>query len=274
MSPLFVPLYQQQYAHTAGDRYRLEKAAYQSAKNEILLGTDDFHQLLLLRAAEPQIIEEENLSSIYAFLVHNTLSLDSEISKRFLDILQKNAIETIEEAECLLEQLSTTFPDFYFAPTGIFLPYLGWQIAPHILRYNNDRIEHADMVRLEKICDVFRSKSNIPKVEQMREINADIKLQHIVKIDDHWEIIDREHRTIGTAENQLAAFLFSLFVRDSKFSQDWGGAFEQNYLKNCSRNELLAALSYRLFCDAVMHTILRDIHIEPHLCALEGLMSK
>lgn len=274
LGPLFVPVCQQQYAHTAGDRYRIEKAAYQSCQSNVLLGTDDFHQLFLLRTAEQKIIEEGDLSSINSFLIKSTVPLDADTPKLFLDILRCSDVDALDGIERLLGQLSNTFTDFYFAPSGIFLPYLGWRIAPHMLQYNSDWLGTIDMARLRRICDIFKSKTIFPQPQQLREINTDSTLHHIMRIDDHWEVFDREHRTIGTPENQVASFLFSLFVRDSQFSQNWGGVFEENCPEGCNYNELLAALSYRLFYDAVMHAVLRDTAIEPYLHALEGLMAK
>lgn len=273
-SPLFVPLCQGQYAHTAGDRYRLEKSAYQAAHSDILVGTDSFHQLLLLRAAEPKPIDKAGLPSISAFLAAHTTVLPPGVPERFLATVQRSQLDTIAGLDQLLNRLSGNFPDFYFAPSGIFLPYVGWQIAPHILRYNMDNIETADMGRLQRICADLRSRAELPPVEKLREINADTELRHIMQIDGRWVVIDREHRTIGTSETQVAACLFSWFLRDPQAAWNWGDVFDGRCPEGCDQAELLLALSYRLFYDATMHAVLRDAAIEPFLNALEGLTEK
>lgn len=272
-STLFVPLRQEQYVHTAGDRYHYEKSAYKAAQSDLLVGTDDFHQLILLRAADPLTLDEKGLPAISAFLNEHTIALPNEIPEQFVTIIECSQLDTIEGLNNLLNCLSKTFPDFYFASSGIFLPYIGWQIAPHILQYNIDNIDIAHIERLQKICKHFRSKATIPSVNRLREINADSEMQHIVQIGSKLSLIDREHRTIGTPENQISALLFSWFVQNQQSTRDWEEIVNKQYLKHSDKAELLSALSYRLFYDAIKHAVLQDIAIDPYLAALEDLIS-
>ena len=63
-------------------------------------------------------------------------------------------------------------------------------------------------------------------------------MQHIVQIGSKLSLIDREHRTIGTPENQISALLFSWFVQNQQSTRDWEEIVNKQYLKHSDKAEL------------------------------------
>ena len=64
LSPLVLPFQKTNYVRNAWDFYKYEVAAYEKSSNDIFIGKDDVHQLLLLRKLDsftPSIEEYPNI---------------------------------------------------------------------------------------------------------------------------------------------------------------------------------------------------------------------
>lgn len=270
--PLCNPICRMRYVRSAQSRYRVEKASYQASQSGILVGCDDFHQLLLLRENNFRSLKPEDVLSCIDFFVERRTTLPEETAAQFDGALRLDKWNTIEKIEELIDSLSANFPDYYFDPSGIFSPYIGWKIAPHLLSYNLSGIKSDDMERLQHIYGKFASASQLPPMAQLRETDAELVLQQICREQGRWQITTRENRSIGIMEYEIAEFLFALFqqLKDQKI-ETWYESIKNMLPSDCDMAQLVSSLAYRMFYDAVLHSVMEDSTVEPLLNAMEFL---
>lgn len=272
VGPLCCPIQNWRYVRNAAEHYRFEKAAYSVQRDSILIGSDDFHQLLLLQELQPYQLKESDLPAFAAFLSEQAASLSKEQTALYLGSIQKSSLKTTMEIETLLEKLSALFPDYYFEASGLFLSYIGWRIAPHLLAYNEEWISAAYMGRLRTIMQGFSSVSKLPATDFLREINTDTELRHIHQMHGKWRMVDRENRSIGMVESEIADLLVDMFLQsDEPAFTFWPDIIEQSVSTVYDRSEIISSAAYRLFYDAVLYIVMRRGPVERFLSTLEFL---
>lgn len=272
VGPLCCPVQNWQYVRNAAAHYRYEKAAYLAQEDSILVGTDDFHQLLLLRELQHYELKKSDLPAFTAFLSEQAVPLSNEQGVLFLDSIQKSSLKTVKEIETLLEQLAALFPDYYFAASGLFSPYIGWKIAPHLLTYSGEWIPAAYMGRLQTAMRDFTPAAKLPVSGLLREINTDTELRHIHLAHGKWKIIDRENRSIGIVEYEIADLLVDMFLQsDEPAFTFWPAAVEQTLSAAYDRSQIISSAAYRLFYDVVLCIVMKKGPVEHFLSALEFL---
>lgn len=272
MGPLCNPICGTRYVRSAQNRYRVEKAFYQANQREILAGSDDFHQLLLLREYNSYSLKPEDIPSCIDYFIERPATLPKETAAQFDVALRLDQWNTTEKIEELIDGLSADFPNFYFDPSGIFSPYIGWKIAPHLLSYNLPWIKIDDMERLQRIYGKFASASRLPPVSQLKEINAELVLLQICGEQDHWRITARDNRSIGIMEYEIAGFLFALFQQSKDQEPEaWYESIKNTLPPNCDMAQMAPSLGYRMFYEAVLHSVMGDSTVEPLLNAMEFL---
>lgn len=270
--PLCNPICRTRYVRSAQSRYRVEKASYQANQSDILVGSDDFHHLLLLREYNSRSLRPEDVPSCIDFFIEWPATLPEETATQFDAALRLDKWNTIEKIEELIDSLSADFPEYYFDPSGIFSPYIGWKIAPHLLSYNLPVIKIDDMERLQHIYRKFASVSQLPPVTKLRETDAELVLQQICREQGRWRIITREHRSIGIMEYEIAGFLFALFQQSkNQKPEPWYKSINNTFPPDCDMAQMVSSLAYRMFYDAVLHSVMGDSIVEPLLNAMEFL---
>lgn len=216
LSSLVLPVRKTEYVRNAGDFYKYEVASYEACQNDILVGKDDIHQLLLLRELKPFDPLTEDYPKIINFLENQCLMLSDDNTLLYNEILSNSNIETIEGIDSLLETLSMHFPDFFFEPNCAFHPYIGWKLAPHLLDYNIALFDKRQAAFLYTICNSFSNAVELSFNENLYEITSDISLQHIMLDNYEISLIDREKRTIGQVEYMIAVFCLIVLIHDPK----------------------------------------------------------
>lgn len=275
VGPLCCPIQAPQYVRNAADHYRYEKAAYLSQGDSVLVGTDDFHQLLLLRELQPYELKRGELPAFAAFLSERAVPLSKEQTALFFNSIQKNRLETKEEIEGLLEQLSELFRDYYFEASGLFSPYIGWKIAPHLLTYNEAWIPGICMRRLQAVERVFAQAAQLPGADVLWEIDTDTELRHICQADGKWKMIDRENRSIGIVEYEIADLLVDMFLQsDECIHTFWPAVIQQAASAGYDSLQIISSAAYRLFYDAILYLVMENRTVERFLSALEFLADR
>ena len=271
LCPLINPVQKQCYVLDAVLRYRREKAAYEARRDDILVGYDDFHHILLLREMALHTPTLEELPALIQSLTERALPLQEKQAEKYLDILRDNQMESVEGIETLLNSLSEVFPDYYFEASGFFSPHVGWNVAPHILAYNSVEIGTAHMKRLQGIVRFYSQRTSLPSATSIVEINTDMELRHICIDDGKWRTIDFENRSIGIVEYEIANLLFEFFSRSISENQlSWCKLMEL-LPEGCDQSQVLSLAAYRLFYETVLSIVMGTGCVEEYLSAIECL---
>lgn len=274
LSSLVLPVQKSEYVRNAWDFYKYEVASYESCQSDILIGKDDIHQLLLLRALKPFALIPEDYPKIMNFLGNQRLMLSDNNILLYNDILSNSNIETIKDIDSLLETLSMHFPDFYFEPTCAFHPYIGWKLAPHILDYNIALFNKRQAAFLHTICNSFSNAVGLPFNANWYEITSDISLQHIMLDNGKINLIDREKRTIGQVEYMIADFLLDVLIHEIKDSSDkWLILLNNEIPQNCNKKQIIESLAYKLFFTTILKSVMQNEVVLPYLDALNTLLN-
>ena len=274
VGPLVNPVRSHFYVRNATDHYRFERAAYHRRQSNVLVGHDDFHHLLLLRELplyEPTV---EELPSFVQYLRERAVPLPKEQAKQFHGFLSGGSMESLEEIETLFEHLSTAFPDHYFDASGLFVPYIGWRMAPLILAYNSAAIQPAQMEFLSRISLCYREKTTLPPVDALVEINTDTELRHICLDNGQWQTIDWENRSMGIVEYEIADLIFDVFCHTKRFDLNILSTSIEMLSAGCDRFQIVSSLAYRLFYEAVLHIVMKRAPVKEFLDALELLSQR
>lgn len=273
LSSFVLPVQKSKYVRNAWDFYKYEVAAYEAHQSNILVGKDDIHQLLLLRELEPLTPPPEDYPKVMEFLGNQRLMLSNDNILLYNEILSNSHIETIENIDFLLETLSTRFPDFYFEPTGAFLPYIGWKLAPHILDYNSSCFDAEQTAFLHTICNLFSKSVELPFNANWYEITSDISLQHIMMDNCTISFIDREKRTIGQIEYMIADFLLDILIHEIKDSSNtWLILLNNEIPQNCNQKQIIESLTYKLFFKTILESVMQNEVVIPYFEALNTLL--
>lgn len=274
LSPLVLPIQKTEYVRNAWDFYRYETAAYESCQSDILVGKDDSHQLLLLRELESYTLLQEDYPKVIEFLNNQRLTLSDDSALLYNEILSSSSIETVEDIDFFLNNLSLHFPDFYFEPTVAFCPYFGWKLATYILEYNNLLFDKQQSTFLYKICDSFSKMVELPYNTDWYEITSDISLHHIMLDKGKINYIDRERRTIGKNEYMIADFLLDILVNEIKSSSnEWLTLLNDKIPQNCDKKQIVESLSYKLFYRTILESVMHNDVMLPYLEALDILLA-
>ena len=273
LSSLVLPVRKTEYVRNAGDFYKYEVASYEACQNDILVGKDDIHQLLLLRELKPFDPLTEDYPKIINFLENQCLMLSDDNTLLYNEILSNSNIETIEGIDSLLETLSMHFPDFFFEPNCAFHPYIGWKLAPHLLDYNIALFDKRQAAFLYTICNSFSNAVELSFNENLYEITSDISLQHIMLDNYEISLIDREKRTIGQVEYMIADFLLDVLIHEPKDSSDkWLILLSNNIPQNCNKKQIIESLAYKLFFTTILESVMQNEVVLPYLDALNILL--
>lgn len=273
LSTLVIPVRKTEYVHTAFDFYKYEVEAYRTYQNDILIGNDDSHQLLLLRELEPYSPLREEYFKIINFLSNQYSLLPEDDVRLYNDILFNSNIETIHDIDTLLQKLTDCFPDFYFDSSATFHPYIGWKLAPYILDYNSTIFDEKQITFLHTICDYFSNRVKLSHDSDWYEITADISLQHIMQDNGKITLIDRERRTIGRTEDMIADFLLDILVEHIMDSTDvWPSLLNNEIPSCCNKKQIIDSLSYKLFYRTILESALQKEEILPYMEALKTLL--
>lgn len=269
LSPILLPFRNDEYVRSSFDFYNYEISAYEASNSNILIGKDDFHQLLLLRKLDAFVPNARQYPDILTFLCEQCQALSRDMAEEYEQTVQNAKLDTIEEIEALFARLSENFPDYFFEPSGGFLPYLGWKIAPHLLEYNEWAINNEQKVFLESLVSFFSKASERPLNFNWCEITSDVRLDHIMLDKGNMYLIDREKRTIGIAEYIIADFLLDFCLQDN------GGqasmcfdSLEEIIPHQCDKKLVIDSLAYKLLYEIVIRIVLGT---EPVDSFLEGL---
>ena len=273
LSPLILPIQRTEYVRSAWDFYKYEVDAYKTCKSDILIASDDSHQLLLLRELKPYMPSTIEYSKIINFLSNQPLSLPEKDVRLYNDTLSTLNIDTVYDIESFLKNLMNYFPDFYFDPSATFHPYIGWKLAPYILDYNSAIFNEKQLAFLHTICDYFSNNVKLFYDSNWYEITADISLQHIMLDNQKIVLIDRERRTIGHAEDMIADFLLDILTEHLKDSANTLDSLLTNYIpSNCNKKLIIDSLSYKLFYRTILESVMQKEAILPYMEALETLL--
>jgi len=272
IGPLCCPIQNWRYVRNATEHYHFEKAAYLAQRDSVLVGNDDFHQLLLLQELQPYELKKSDFPAFVVFLSEHAMPLLKVQATLFLSSIQKSNLKTRTEIETLLEQLSVLFPDYYFEASGLFSPYIGWKIAPHLLSYNEEWISTSYMNRLQTVMQSFSVSAKLPAADLLREINTDTELRHIYQVHGEWKMVDLENRSIGIVEYEIADLLVDMFLQsDEPAFTFWPAIIDQTISIAYDRSQMISSAAYRLFYEAVLYIVMRREPVERFLSALEFL---
>lgn len=272
LSPMVSPIRKYEYTRSALEYYNYEISAYQANNSEIFVGNDDFHQLILLRQLDALEPNAKNYPDILVFLCEQKLHLSGDFSKEYDAIIRNSKLDTIEDIENLLSRLTTNFPKYCFEPSGGFLPYLGWKIAPHLIKYNEAAFNRKQIASLSSLVTFFSNTSTLPTMHEWCEITSDVGLKHIVHDNNHMHLIDREKRTIGIVEYIIADFLLDLYLLDNK--ENVRVCFEllsESLPSQCNKKQIIDSLAYKLFYELVISSVLRNGTVDSHFDMLKTL---
>ena len=272
VSPIISPIRKYEYIRNGVDFYNYEVSAYQASKSAILVGKDDFHQLLLLRKLDAFVPNVKRYPDALTFLSEQRIQLSGDLSKKYDEIIRNSKLDAVKDIENLFSSLTTNFPGYYFEPSGGFLPYLGWRIAPHLIKYNESAFNDDQIVCLKSIAMSFSNASELPKIHNWYEITSDVGLKHIVLDNDRMHLIDREKRTIGIVEYVIADFLLDLYLQDNE-----GNAIvcfnllAESIPSQCNKKHVIDSLAYKLFYELVLCIVLRNGSVDSHFNMLKVL---
>lgn len=274
LSPIVLPIRNNEYIRSSVDFYNYEISAYEASNSNILIGKDDFHQLILLRKLDTFIPNAKQYPDILNFLCEQCQPLSRDMSEDYEQTIQNAKLDTIEDIETLYARLSEKFPGYYFEPSGGFLPYLGWKIAPHLLAYNERAINKEQKVLLESLLIIFSKASELPLKFNWYEINSDVGMKHIMLHKGNMHLIDREKRTIGIAEYVIADFLLDICLQDN------GGQAKmcfnllaENIPHQCSKKLVIDSLAYKLFYEIVIKIVLGTENVDFYFSILKKLQN-
>lgn len=274
LSPIVLPIRNNEYVRSSLDFYNYEISAYEASNSNILIGKDDFHQLLLLRKLDTFVPHEKQYPDILTFLCEQRQPLSRDMSEEYEQTVQNAKLDTIEDIEALFARLSENFPDYYFEPSGGFLPYLGWKIVPHLLAYNEWAINKEQKAFLESLLAFFSGASELPLKFNWCEIYSDVGMNHIMLDNSNMSLIDREKRTIGIAEYVIADFLLDLCLQDN------GGQasicvnlLSDNIPHQCNKKLVIDSLAYKLFYEVVIRIVLGTEPVDSFLSFLKTLQN-
>lgn len=273
LSSLVLPIQRTNYVRNAMDFYKYEVAAYEAQQSNILVGKDDVHCLLLLRELEQFKPTHEDYSDIICFLGNHRLMVSDDKSELYNQILSNRHIESIKDIELLLETLSMCFPDFYFEPTGEFLPYIGWKLAPYILEYNISYFDENQAAFLHTLCNSFSETVELPSATNWYDISSDITLQHIMLDNGKINFIDRERHTIGQPEYMIADFLLDVLMSEiNATSNMWITILNCEIPTDCNKKQVIESLAYKLFFRTILESVMQNSVVLPCLDALNTLL--
>ena len=259
LSPLVLPFQKTNYVRNAWDFYKYEVAAYEKSSNDIFIGKDDVHQLLLLRKLDSFTPSIEEYPNIINFLASQKTRLSDEDICQYKKILSSNKMETIEDIDSLLDALSMQFPDYYFESNGSFLPFVGWKMAQYILDYNSLPFDFEQKAFLYGLCNSFSHVVKLPLNINWYEITSDISLQHIMLDNGNLNLIDREKRTIGQVEYMIADLLLDIIIGEKKVSSNtWITLLEQHIPQNCNKKQIIESVSYKLFFNTILESVMQN----------------
>lgn len=274
LSPIVLPIRNNEYVRSSLDFYNYEISAYEASDSNILIGKDDFHQLLLLRKLDTFVPHEKQYPDVLTFLCEQGQPLSRDMSEEYEQTILNAKLDTIEDIEALFTRLSENFPDYYFEPSAGFLPYLGWKIAPHLLAYNEWAINKKQKVFLESLLASFSRASELPLKYNWCEIYSDVGMNHIMLDNSNMCLIDREKRTIGIAEYVIADFLLDLCLQDN------GGQASMcfnllpgNIPHQCNKKLVIDSLAYKLFYEVVIRIVLGTDPVDSFLGILKTLQN-
>ncbi len=271
---LFVlPIQKTEYVRNAWDFYKYEVAAYEACQSDILVGKDDIHQLLLLRELKPFTPSVEVYPDVIRFLGNQHTLLTDENIQLYNEILSNSHMETMEDIESLINTLSVNFPDFYFEPTGAFLPFIGWKLAPHILNYNITLFSKEQITFLQTICALFSSKVELPFNTLWYEITSDIGLRHVMIDNCEMRLIDREKRTFGQIEYMIADFLLDILTHETVDSTNtWLNLLNEEIPHNYNKKQIIESLAYKLFFRTILKSVMKNETVPAYFEALNTLL--
>ena len=272
ISPIVSPVRKYEYIRSASDFYNYEVSAYQASKSNVLVGKDDFHQLLLLRKLDAFVPDGRRYPAIIEFLCKERLPVSENLSKKYDRLIRNSKLDTLEDIENLLRKLTASFPEYYFEPSSVFLPYLGWKIAPHLIKYNESAFDKNQMACLKSLVMFFSDTSELPAMSNWFEITSDVGLSHIMLDNNRMYLIDREKRTIGISEYVVADFLLDLYLQDEKGNS----VVCAKLLAECippqyHKKHVIDSLAYKLFYELVLCIVLRNGPIDSHFEMLKML---
>lgn len=272
LSPIVLPIRNNEYVRSSLDFYNYEISAYEASNSNILIGKDDFHQLLLLRKLDTFVPHEKRYPDVLTFLCEQRQPLSRDMSEEYEQTIQNAKLDTIEDIEALFTRLSENFPDYYFEPSGGFLPYLGWKIAPHLLAYNEWAINKKQKVFLESLLAFFSRASELSLKYNWCEIYSDVGMNHIMLDNSNMCLIDREKRTIGIAEYVIADFLLDLCLQDNGGQASMCfNLLSENIPHQCNKKLVIDSLAYKLFYEVVIRIVLGTEPIDSLLDILKTL---
>ena len=272
VSPIVSPIRKYEYIRSALDFYNYEVSAYQASKSEMLVGKDNFHQLLLLRKLDAFVPDVKRYPAALAFLSEEPIPLSGDFSKEYDKIIRNSKLDAIEDIENLFSRLTTTFPEYYFEPSGGFLPYLGWRIAPHLIKYNESAFNDDQIACLKSFVMFFSNASELPTIHNWCEITSDVGLKHIVLDNDRMYLIDREKRTIGIAEYVIADFLLDLYLQDKEENAIvCFNLLAESIPSQCNKKHVIDSLAYKLFYELVFCIVLRNGSFDSYFDMLKVL---
>lgn len=256
LGTLIVPVKRNNYIRNAIDFYRFEILAYQSAQNDILVGKDDFHQLLLLKKLEPFSPSQEDYAEIINYICTQYSNLSFQDSQRYNRILKHDPLCDINDLEVLIDRLELEFPDYYFELSGTYLPYVGWKTARFLIEYNKSVLdaEHTDL--LFSIYNTFSHKTSLIENIQWCEINSDITLEHIMLDNGKYCMIDREKRTIGIVEYMIADIILDIYIQNNCSIQKWIAFVNSIIQDHFDIKQIVESLAYKLFYRVIIECTL------------------
>ncbi len=162
ISSIVSPICKHNYIRSAVDSYNYEVGAYEADKSDILVGKDDFHQLILLRKMDTCSTNYNEYTDILSFLFEQQIPIANEDAKKYEQILRKNQLDTIENIDKLFCELSESLPEYYFEESGVFSPYVGWKMAYHLIDYNESAFDDNQRSIARDICEFFSKHVELP----------------------------------------------------------------------------------------------------------------
>lgn len=272
ISPLFNPIQKHRYVRNSAIHYNYEKMAYIERNDNVLVGYDDFHHLLLLKELNLHEPTLEELPSLIKYLVEQSLPLSRDKARLFRDILFNHSMREVEDIESVLDKLSSNFPNYYFESSCFFSPYVAWKAAPHLISYNASIIEPAQVNRLSDISRFFSDRVFLPAEDSIVEINTDTEMRHICKCCGQWKVIDRENRAIGTIECEIADLFFDIFCHSEDDSFNIWCVLLELVSGRFDCFQIVSSIAYRIFYDTILHIIMMTGSVEKELSTMEFLI--
>ncbi len=184
---------------------------------------------------------------------------ENALSMRMEHFIRQPFLSTIEDIDSLLDVLSMQFPDYYFESNGSFLPFVGWKMAQYILDYNSLPFDFEQKAFLYGVCNSFSHVVKLPLNINWYEITSDISLQHIMLDNGNLNLIDREKRTIGQVEYMIADLLLDIIIGEKKVSSNtWITLLEQHIPQNCNKKQIIESVSYKLFFNTILESVMQN----------------